>query len=237
MICEEALDLISAYQDGELSGEQRVQVGTHLKECVTCMAAYRANVVLSAHIRADAPTYAPSEALWQKLPQISRSGPRSMALAWGVPLGLAAVFLMLLLLTRRGGDTLTRELVADHVRSMMASHLFDVPSSDRHTVKPWFLGKLDFAPRVPDLKSSGYPLLGGRLDYVDGHAAAALVYGKQKHAINVLVLPAEGRSVTSAELDGYRVEAWKEGDLGYWAVSDVSADDLRAFGEAFRRTP
>lgn len=235
MICEEALGLISAYQDGELADDRRTQVEAHLKECASCMAAYRANVSIGERIRADAPTYAPSEAFWTRLPY--RAPRKAGAWVWAAPLALAAVILAVWLLPRRPGDSLARDLVADHVRSLMAKHLLDVPSSDRHTVKPWFLGKLDFAPRVPELKASGYPLLGGRLDYVDGRPAAALVYGRGKHVINVVVMPVDGRSVGSAELDGYRIAAWREGGLGYWAVSDVPESDLKAFASAFRATP
>ena len=235
MICEEALGLISAYQDGELTTDRGQQVELHLRDCQSCMAAYRANVVVSERIRSDAPTFAPSGALIDRLPRPHR--PAVPTVAWAMPLVLAATLTLLWLLPRRSDDTFAQELVADHVRSLMAAHLFDVPSSDRHTVKPWFLGKLDFAPRVPDLKSSGYPLLGGRLDYLDGHPAAALVYAKQKHVINVLVLPLNGRAIEPANLDGYNVEGWQEGDLAYWAVSDIPDQDLKEFEASFKKTP
>src|SRR5262249_17746421 len=134
-------------------------------------------------------------------------------------------------------DAATEEAVSDHVRSLMAGHLFDVQSTDQHTVKPWFLGKLDFAPPVVDLAPVGFPLVGGRLDYLDGRPAAALVYQRRQHTINVFVAadgaspdrPAEERSVR-----GFHVRHWTGGGMAFWAVSDVNDAELSAFVRAFR---
>ena len=128
----------------------------------------------------------------------------------------------------------TSELVDAHVRSLLPGHLLDVESTDRHTVKPWFAGKTDIAPVVVDLSDKGFPLLGGRLDYVDGHSVAALVYGRRAHKINVFVWrttpgePAEG----SFAVRGYSLLHWSNGGLTYWAVSDAALPDLEAFREA-----
>ncbi len=114
----------------------------------------------------------------------------------------------------------------------MASHLTDVESTDQHTVKPWFDGKLDFAPPVRDLRESGFPLLGGRLDYVDGRPAAALVYGRQKHFLNLFVWPAkaaETESLKTAQRNGYNIARWSDGKMNYGAVSDLNETDLRVF--------
>jgi anti-sigma factor RsiW len=129
----------------------------------------------------------------------------------------------------------TTELVDAHVRSLLPGHLLDVESTDRHTVKPWFAGKTDIAPVVVDLSDKGFPLLGGRLDYIDGHSAAALVYGRRAHKINVFVWrttpgePADG----SFAARGYSLLHWSSGGLTYWAVSDAALPDLEAFRDAY----
>ena len=128
------------------------------------------------------------------------------------------------------------ELVASHIRSLQAQHLFDVPSSDKHTVKPWFQGKISFSPEVPNLTSNGFPLLGGRLDYIAGQPAAALVYGRGKHAINVFVVPmtTNVHSNGDEEEGGYHVTHWAEHGLDYWVVSDTDKENLDLFGRAYR---
>lgn len=106
----------------------------------------------------------------------------------------------------------------------------DVKSSDQHTVKPWFLGRLDFSPIVLDLKDKGFPLIGGRLDYIGGQTVAAFVYGRGKHLINVFVMPDDRGISIHKEIRGYHLIHWKVGDLGYWAISDVNSEDLQTFG-------
>ena len=129
----------------------------------------------------------------------------------------------------------TNALVDTHVRSLLPGHLLDVQSSDRHTVKPWFAGKTDIAPAVVDLSDKGFPLLGGRLDYVDGHSAAALVYGRRQHTINLFVWRATpaGPGNGSLEVRGYSLLHWTNGGLSYWAVSDAAGSELEAFREAY----
>jgi len=139
-------------------------------------------------------------------------------------------------------DRLREEIVSAHVRSLMADHLTDVPSSDQHTVKPWFSGKLDFSPEVRDLAPEGFPLVGGRLDYVAGRAVAALVYQRRGHPINVFVWPeasaeADARPVPAEEaaLRGYIVIRWRRGETSYAAVSDLNRAELRALVDALQR--
>lgn len=134
-------------------------------------------------------------------------------------------------------DRLTSELIDAHVRSLLPGHLMDVVSSDRHTVKPWFAGKTDLAPAVLDLSDQGFPLLGGRLDYIDGHSVAALAYGRRLHTINLFVWRS-GQDESpngSFAARGYNLVHWTKGGLSYWAVSDVALSDLEAFREAYTK--
>lgn len=126
-------------------------------------------------------------------------------------------------------------IVDTHIRSLMANHLTDVLSSDHHTVKPWFAGKVTFAPPVPELQSQGFPLIGGREEYIAGHTAAALVYGRGLHKINLFVWPATASDSAAPRVsyDGYALEHWTDNGLSYWAVSDAAASELRAFHQAY----
>jgi mycothiol system anti-sigma-R factor len=136
---------------------------------------------------------------------------------------------------------LATQLIASHVRSLMADHLTDVASSDQHTVKPWLDTKLDFAPPVVDLSSEGFPLIGGRLDYLDNRPVAALVYGRRKHFINLFVWPAasdEAKAPKTITREGYQLLHWADSDFNYWAVSDVNLNDIQLFKQQFEtRTP
>ena len=136
---------------------------------------------------------------------------------------------------------LATQLIASHVRSLMAAHLTDVASSDQHTVKPWLDTKLDFAPPVVDLSNEGFPLVGGRLDYLDNRPVAALVYGRRKHFINLFVWPAASDTAKTPKTitrEGYQLLHWADSDFNYWAVSDVNINDLQLFKQQFEtRTP
>src|SRR5580700_134472 len=165
-------------------------------------------------------------------------GPRTILL--GTPwnwLGLAAAIIFAAIIAlnlvprwqRPGADQfLATQLIASHVRSLMASHLTDVASSDQHTVKPWLDTKLDFAPPVVDLSSEGFPLIGGRLDYLDNRPAAVLIYQRRKYFINLFVWPAEAntsKATKTMSRQGYQLLHWVDSDFNYWAVSDVNAND------------
>jgi anti-sigma factor RsiW len=134
-----------------------------------------------------------------------------------------------------GHDALVAELVDNHVRSLIGEHLVDIRSTDQHTVKPWFAGKADFAPRVVDLTSAGFPLLGGRVDYIHGRTAAALVYGRRRHTVNLFMWPAAkaDTELESRRYNGYALLHWVDDGLSYWAVTDAAPADLETFRKLF----
>ena len=160
-----------------------------------------------------------------------------LALAAAIIFAAIIAFTLVPRLQRPGADQfLATQLIASHVRSLMANHLTDVASSDQHTVKPWLDAKLDFAPPVVDLSSEGFPLVGGRLDYLDNRPVAALVYQRRKHFINLFVWPGEtgaARPTMAMSHEGYQLLHWADPDFNYWAVSDVNANDLQTFKQQF----
>jgi anti-sigma factor RsiW len=160
-----------------------------------------------------------------------------LALAAAIVFAALIVWNVLPRLQRPDTDQfLATQLIASHVRSLMANHLTDVASSDQHTVKPWLDAKLDFAPAVVDLSSEGFPLIGGRLDYLDNRAVAALIYQRRKHFINLFVWPAgpnETRTPKTITRQGYQLLHWVESDLNYWVVSDVNEKELQEFKQLF----
>jgi len=157
--------------------------------------------------------------------------------ASGAFAGVAAAFLMLTLVVPQLAYTGTEDqLVQSHVRSLLAGHLLDVATSNRHVVKPWFNGKVDFAPPVPELADEGFPLVGGRLDYLDDHEVAAIVYRRRLHVINLFVRPARTLSLpvgVAARREGYSLLRWTAGGLEYWAVSDLDPRELQLFHQLY----
>jgi len=153
---------------------------------------------------------------------------------------LAAAFAWSVAVSRSGtsaDDLVLAELVSGHVRSLMADHLVDVATSDQHTVKPWFNGKVDFAPPVADFKASGFPLVGGRVDYIAGRPAAVLVYKRSQHTVNVFIWPAgkeEGQALRNATVQGYHLLRWSGSGLTFWAVSDVNSTDIESLARLFQ---
>ena len=252
MNCRECHDFIDPYIDNELDVAAAVLVKQHLHDCPHCQPLLESRKALRALLDNPELQFEVPDSLRKKiqsaLPAATssathRSGRRSVILWFSVPLALAAVFAVVLGLVflyketihdRSRGNALAEEVISSHVRSLLATHLLDVPSTDQHTVKPWFDGKLKFSPPVQDFADSGYRLIGGRLDYINGRDVAALVYQRFKHIINVFISPSEsGRSeaVQSFTKDGYNVLHWARDGFDFWAVSDVNAGDLKAFAD------
>src|SRR6266581_2404902 len=181
-------------------------------------------------------------------PPFPRSQPRPRAILWEtswnwLALAAAIIFAAIIALTlmprlqRPEADQfLATQLIASHVRSLMANHLTDVASSDQHTVKPWLDAKLDFAPAVVDLSNEGFPLIGGRLDYLDNRPVAALVYQRRKHFINLFVWPAgpgAEKAMNTISRQGYHLLHWLDSEFNYWVVSDISEKELQEFKQLF----
>jgi anti-sigma factor RsiW len=237
-------DLINAYVDGELDLVRSLEIEQHLQGCSACSQIYRNHQALKAAM-SDGSLYYKAPAELRKIIQsaVRKSSKsdtpfRSVLWPWAAiaaALILAAIGawgIMRVLSASSAPASLEQEVLASHVRSLMASHLVDVPSSDKHTVKPWFDGKLDFSPSVVDLADQGFPLIGGRLDYLDGRPVAALVYQRNKHFINLFVWPStEAWNESTDTLQGYNLIHWAKAGMTYWAVSDVTVSDLQQFAQ------
>jgi len=244
MECKSAQTLIDGYLDNELDLVRNVEMDDHLLSCIVCSQIYHEQRALRDAIRSPGLYFrAPEE--FRKRIQGSlcqaaavRAPSRRMPWQWiriASPLAAAAVIALMLVPMFRPPSPLSitaQEVVSNHIRSLMVDHLADVPSSDKHTVKPWFDGKLDFAPPVEDLASEGFPLVGGRLDYVNNRSVAALIYRRRKHCINVFVWPSDkkppkdGAPVT---VQGYHVLHWEKAGMIYWTVSDLEESELDKF--------
>jgi anti-sigma factor RsiW len=204
----------------------------HVAECATCARAYREQLGLRDALRSLAPYYRAPESLRRRI-GVSRS---FTVARYGWLGAAAAVAVLGVALWRTPGTGQEQELVEDHIRSLMAQHLTDVTSTDGHTVKPWFNGKLDFSPVVKDFAAGGFPLTGGRLDYVGGRPVAALVYRRRQHVINVFTWPAAGNAVErSFKRQGYNVVSWMQGGMAFRVVSDLNPQELGQFAALLRK--
>jgi len=235
---------LDAYLDGELAAGDARELEAHLAQCAECARFRDGRLELRAAIAAGVPAFQAPDLLRQRVRAALKTAAPARApyrlgfrsvwrpLAVAASLAVVAFGSWTLSLRHAAGEALADDVLSSHVRSLMPGHLTDVLSSDQHTVKPWFNGRLDFSPPVYDFAGRGYPLLGGRLDYVDGRAVAALVYGRRQHLINVFLWPAmRGPSGVPKTRDrqGYHLLHWTTPDYTYWVVSDLGLTELHDF--------
>jgi anti-sigma factor RsiW len=256
MNCHEAMALLPAYSDGELDPVQSAAIEQHVLGCADCAVQRDELVSLRSRIRSEVPYYAAPPALHARVkaalaratgapPSARPVRERWRWLTAGALTGSAATvfawFVGSAILDWQVGTDLVAETVANHARATLGNRLIDIASSDRHTVKPWLSSRLDYSPPVQDFSADGLPLAGGRLDYLDGHPVATLVYRYREHTIDVFVRPHDGNKPASAPalatLRGFNVAHATGAGMEWWGVSDVSADVLQSLVARLARGP
>ena len=243
MTCDEAEILLHALIDGELDASHAREVEAHLAGCAKCTVVARDYREIRKAVAAGGMRYtAPPELrrrIEASLPQAEV--PTRRAVLRGFAMGsavsaIAATGLFAIVLRSDDEQRIQAEIVSAHLRSLQGDHLIDVVSTDQHTVKPWFNGRLDVSPPVVDLTAQGFALIGGRLDYVDGRPVGAVIYRRRQHVINLFVAQGastEPRAAKMETVQGFNIRRWSERGLDYWAVSDLGKDELANFGERF----
>ncbi len=252
MSCKETQTLIHGYVDGELDLVRTLEIERHLQNCSVCSRAYKNHQALLSAISTGSLYFKSPVNLQKRIRSAVRKAskaeplPRVMPWRWlSVAASLAFVAIMIwslgpILSGPSAEDLVTQEVISSHVRSLMANHLADVLSSDQHTVKPWFNGKLDFSPPVEDLAQKGFPLKGGRLDYLGNRPVAALVYQRRQHFINLFIWPSTRASDAARKTvtrQGYHVFHWTQSGMTYWAVSDLNNSELQEFVQLYEMKP
>jgi len=242
MNCQQARPLVELYADGELDASAVLDLDQHLQSCPACAREWRDLQELKRALRQDALFFPAPEGLRQQvraaLPARPRPAPARPAWSWnwlsaalaGTTAVCAGLLAMLLLSRAPSEQQLSGEIVSSHIRSLMAGHIVDVESTDQHTVKPWFNGKVDFSPPIKDLAPQGFPLV------VGGHDAAALVFHRQKHIINLFIWPSKSPDSPPAAMkpqQGYHVIHWASDGMAFWAVSDLNEKELLEFAGDF----
>jgi anti-sigma factor RsiW len=241
MRCQVSDELLGAYFDSELDAVRSEEIALHERSCANC-AARLANLRTMRSGLASLRLAAPELLRRRVLNDVTAALTRKRVVPSHSWLAVAASLVLAFLLGRwanlgRPGPNLSGELVAAHLRSLEADHLLDIASTDRHSVKPWFDGKVDFVPPVQDFAEQGFPLVGGRLDYVNGRPVAAVVYRRGKHVINVFSWPSSGRGeapLSPESVRGYNLVGWTHSGIRSWAVSDVNAQDLAVLSRLLR---
>ena len=242
--CADKIHLLHGLLDGELDAVNAAACEAHMKTCEACNADYLRLTALREAVAAPEVSHRAPDRLRAKIEAAlgAESAPKRelrdarSATAGALGAMLVASLAVVLILPQVTQTGVEKQLVASHVRSLMANHLTDVTTSDQHVVRPWFNGRVDVAPPVPELAEQGFPLVGGRLDYIEGRVTPALVYKRRLHTVNLVVWPAEGRLLNNprtARRDGYSLVEWTQGGLRFAAVSDIDAGDLKQFKAAF----
>jgi mycothiol system anti-sigma-R factor len=249
MTCASSQHSIEAYLDGELATSESAEVREHMDGCPSCAAIYRRLEKLRNDLRTQAPRYTAPAHLQQRIHVALRKAAKSEAPRRALPWNWAAVAASVLLcaslawnfalLRSRGPATgsLAQEVLSSHVRSLIGTHLVDVPSSDQHTVRPWFNGKLDFSPEVKDFASQGFRLVGGRVDYLGDRPVAALIYQRRQHFINLFTWPSTSSSSngqSEVKQNGYNILNWTQNGMTYWAISDLQRSELDQFAQLYK---
>lgn len=252
MDCKDVHVMTHSYVDGELDALNMARIESHATSCADCRRRLSEQVNLRTAIKLASPYYKAPAGLQQHIQARLRTPKQqrwpTLLSAWRWPnigavvssVALFGVGLALVLATPSSEELLMREVISGHVRSLMADHLTDIRSTDKHTVKPWFIGQLDFSPPVTDLASNNYMLIGGRLDYLDNRQVAALVYQHRKHIINLFVMPTtrdQALNLQGGRWQGYEIYQWTQAGMNFWAVSDVNETDLRQFVHLLRSAP
>ncbi|WP_297835743.1 anti-sigma factor [Pseudomonas sp.] len=244
--CEHCREWMSSYLDNELDTQSRDRLSEHLLTCTECQQRLETLRALKAAVQHHSPYYTAPESLTKSLrlrltsPAIENNDIWRTLRLWLAPVlsgALLAVALFLYVAAPSPEDNWTDEAVSSHVRSLMGDHLMDVASSDKHTVKPWFTGKLDFSPPVYDFSAEGFPLLGARLDYLQHQTAAALSYRHDKHIINAFVVPtAQADSQPQSQSSrGYNIVSWRQNHMHFIVVSDLDKGELEVFSQLIQR--
>jgi anti-sigma factor RsiW len=244
MTCDEAEILLQALIDGELDAGHARDVENHVESCPRCAAMLKDYREMSLAMADAGVRYTAPAALRARI-EAALPQPRQLQSRRGVLRGfamgsavsaLAATGLVAIVLRHDDMERIQSEVVSAHLRSLQAGHLTDVISTDQHTVKPWFNGRLDVSPPVIDLTAQGFTLIGGRLDYVDARAIGAVVYRRRQHVINLFVsqtASTEHRPARIETIQGFNIRHWSDRGLNYWAVSDLAKDELADFGDRF----
>lgn len=246
MLCRESKRLLGAYVDNEVDVMTSLALEEHVGVCVVCTHALQTQrsikkLIRDADLYFECPPSLRQELMRALAPEAGSSRPSRLRAGFrGWPVAAAcAVFLLAcglyIFRFQPVESTWAQEVVDNHVRSMLVNHLTDVPSSDQHTVKPWFNGKLSFSPTVTDFTAKGYPLVGGRIDYMNHQAVAAIVYQRRQHIINVFSCPTNSNpSWATTELRGYNLIRWSDRGIEYWVVSDLNRPELEAFAQLLK---